>query len=59
MAEFNECLQSNETEGHVRKDMLVGRNAGVTGTPAFFVNGELVPASALESTVEAILGGKK
>ena len=59
MPEFNGCLQSEETEGHVRKDMLVGRTAGVTGTPAFFVNGELVSASALESTVETILGGKK
>jgi predicted DsbA family dithiol-disulfide isomerase len=56
MREFNECLQSEETEGHVRKDMLVGRTAGVTGTPAFFVNGQLVAPSALESAVEKILG---
>lgn len=59
MPEFNECLKSEETEGHVRKDMLVGRTAGVTGTPAFFVNGRLVAPSALESAVEAILGGGK
>jgi hypothetical protein len=39
--------------------MLVGRTAGITGTPAFFVNRELVPAAALESTIERILGGSK
>ena len=59
MAEFDECVQNEEVEEHVRKDMILGRNAGVTGTPAFFVNGELVPASALESTIERILGGTK
>ena len=59
MPELDECLKSEETEGHVRKDMLVGRTVGVTGTPAFFVNGQLVAASALESAVERILGGGK
>jgi protein-disulfide isomerase len=58
-AEFDSCMRSEETADHVRKDMLVGRTAGVTGTPAFFVNGELVPAAALESTIERILGGSK
>jgi protein-disulfide isomerase len=59
MPEFDDCLQSEATEGHVRKDMLVGRIAGVTGTPAFFVNGQLVAPSALESAVETILGGRQ
>jgi protein-disulfide isomerase len=59
MPEFNECLKSEETESHVRKDMLVGRTAGVTGTPAFFVNGRLVTPPALASAMEAILGGGK
>jgi protein-disulfide isomerase len=57
IAEFESCIGSEEPDGHVRKDMLLGRTAGVAGTPAFFVNGELVPASSLESTVEKILGG--
>jgi protein-disulfide isomerase len=58
-AEFDSCMRSEEPADHVRKDMLVGRTAGVTGTPAFFVNRELVPAAALESTIERILGGSK
>jgi protein-disulfide isomerase len=58
-AEFDSCVRSEEPADHVRKDMLVGRTAGVTGTPAFFVNGELVPAGELESTVERKLGGSR
>jgi protein-disulfide isomerase len=58
-AEFENCMRSEQPADHVRKDMLVGRTAGVTGTPAFFVNRELVPATALESTIERILGGSK
>jgi protein-disulfide isomerase len=56
MTEFDRCMRSEQPEGHVRKDILIGRTAGVTGTPAFFVNRELVPASALESAVEKALG---
>ena len=33
--EFDTCMRSDEPDGHVRKDILVGRTAGVTGTPAF------------------------
>ena len=57
--EFDTCMRSEEPADHVRKDMLVGRTAGVTGTPTFFVNREVVPAAALESTIEGILGGLK
>jgi protein-disulfide isomerase len=57
--EFESCMRSEVPDGHVRKDMLLGRTAGVTGTPAFFVNRELVPSSALESVVEKILGGAR
>jgi protein-disulfide isomerase len=59
ISEFDSCMRSEEPTDHVRKDMLVGRTAGVTGTPAFFVNRELVPAAALESKIEVILGGSK
>jgi len=59
MAEFDNCMRSEEAESHVRKDMFVGRTAGVMATPAFFVKGELVPASGLEAAVEKILGGAR
>jgi protein-disulfide isomerase len=57
--EFDSCMRSEEPADHVRKDMLVGRTAGVEATPAFFVNRELVSAAELEATVEKILGDSK
>ncbi|MGH9631035.1 MAG: DsbA family protein [Bryobacteraceae bacterium] len=58
-AEFDDCMRNEQPADHVRKDMLVGRTAGVTGTPAFFINRELVPAAALESAIQRILGDSK
>jgi protein-disulfide isomerase len=59
MSEYESCMRSEETDAQVRKDVVVGRTVGVTGTPAFFVNSELVPASGLESAVERVLGGAR
>jgi protein-disulfide isomerase len=59
MPDFESCMQSEEPATHVRRDLLIGRMAGVTGTPAFFVNRELVPAGALEAAVESALGASK
>ena len=39
---FNECLQSREMSAEVDVDFSAGMSYGVQGTPAFFVNGELV-----------------
>jgi len=36
---FKICLASGKYEEEVRKDFQDGINAGVTGTPAFFING--------------------
>jgi protein-disulfide isomerase len=42
----------------VRKDILLGRTVGVSGTPAFFVNRQPVAnAAELEPLIERILGG--
>lgn len=43
--EFNECLDSNEKAAEVQKDMQDGQNAGVSGTPSFFVNGREISGS--------------
>jgi len=37
--EFNECLDSGKMKIEVNKDLIDGQIAGVTGTPAFFING--------------------
>jgi len=44
-AEFASCLDSGKYTEEVQKDMQDGAKAGVTGTPAFFVNGIFVGGS--------------
>ena len=39
---FNSCLDSGEFREDVTKDHAAGTAAGVTGTPAFFVNGRFL-----------------
>ena len=41
-AKFNECLDSGKYQAEVQKDLADGQKYGVTGTPAFFINGRLV-----------------
>lgn len=36
---FNECLSSKRYAFNVEKDLRVGMSVGVSGTPAFFING--------------------
>lgn len=38
-SEFNTCLDSGKHEEEVKKDMAEGQSYGVSGTPAFFING--------------------
>ena len=39
---FEKCLQGGRTRDKIEKDIARGNQAGVTGTPAVFVNGRLV-----------------
>lgn len=39
---FNECLDSGRKSAAVTADMQIGQKAGVTGTPAFFINGRML-----------------
>jgi len=57
--EFDNCLDSGEMASEVQKDFTDGQAAGVTGTPAFFVNGVKLsgaqPFSVFEAAIEAAL----
>ena len=39
---FNECLDSGKMAATVKADMEAGSKVGVTGTPAFFINGVML-----------------
>jgi protein-disulfide isomerase len=41
-ARFNACLDSHKYKARVDADMQAGNEAGVNGTPAFFINGRLL-----------------
>ncbi len=55
MASFEKCLASKKYEAAVQKDVAEGKQVGVSGTPAFFINGRLVAgAQPLERFVRVI-----
>ena len=62
-ARFNECLDSGKKAELVKKDMSAGEKVGVTGTPAFFINGVVlsgaVPAEDFKAIIDAELAKKK
>lgn len=52
---FEKCYSSGKYKAAVQKDIEEGRVLGVTGTPAFFINGRLVSgAKPLESFTSVI-----
>ena len=52
--EMMECLESDEVLEKMKAKFQLGEDAGVTGTPAFFINGERTNARTLEEFEEAI-----
>ena len=58
-ATFTECLESEKYKDEVLKDLADGQSAGVSGTPGFLINGQLVsgaqPFSVFEQIIEAEL----
>lgn len=56
VAKFTECLDSGKYKEEVQKDQSDGQKYGVSGTPAFFINGVEVsgaqPYSAFEKVIE-------
>ena len=55
VAQWTSCFKSPQTLARVKADSAIGLSAGVTGTPAMFVNGRrLVGAQPLESLLAAV-----
>jgi protein-disulfide isomerase len=61
-AKFDKCLDSGEKKAAVAADQKAGSDAGVNGTPAFFINGIFIngaqPYEQLKDTVDRELKSK-
>jgi len=59
LAGFEPCLNNEETLTRVQADMQEGRQAGVTGTPTFFINGQKIagaqPYEQFRAVIEPLL----
>lgn len=55
---FNSCLDSGKYTKEVQKDLQDGVNAGVTGTPAFFINGIFVNGAQPFESFKQIIDGE-
>jgi protein-disulfide isomerase len=59
--QFEACLTGGEFTDEVQSSLMEGQAAGVTGTPAFFVNGSLLsgaqPFSAFQQQIDYYLAG--
>jgi protein-disulfide isomerase len=53
--QFDECLDSGKNAQEVALDMQDGHTAGVTGTPAFIVNGQLVSGAQPIEVFRAVI----
>lgn len=62
MGQFNQCLDSGKYQAEVDKDSADGSAAGVSGTPSFFINGQVLvgaqPFSAFQQVIEEALKKK-
>ncbi len=53
-AAFDKCLDSGAKAAAVETDYNDGVNSGVTGTPAWFINGELMPGALPEGDLRQV-----
>ena len=60
---FDECLDEGKQSSEVEKDLEDGQASGVTGTPAFFINGQLVsgaqPFTVFQQIIDQLLAGEE
>lgn len=56
---FNNCIDSNKYDDEVNKDLADGSQAGITGTPGFIINGQLLsgaqPFASFKAAIDAEL----
>lgn len=52
---FASCMKADTYKAAIQQDMETGQKAGVTGTPAFFINGRFLNGSLPEEQFEEII----
>jgi len=61
-SQFNACVDSHKSKAEVDKDIREGEEAGVNGTPAFFINGRALsgaqPFDAFKRIIDEELAAK-
>ncbi len=61
--QFDSCLSSGKYKAQIEQDRQLGLKAGVSGTPGFIINGNLLsgnlPQDSFEKTIEAELAAAK
>jgi protein-disulfide isomerase len=62
-AKFNACMDSHKFAQLIDADIAAGNEAGVNGTPAFFINGRMIsgaqPFEAFKKIIDEELESKK
>lgn len=54
---FEECVTSQRHTHTINRDIAAGRQLGITGTPAFLVNGTLVPGAISTAALRSLVEG--
>lgn len=52
---FDTCLDTREYRAQVDADLMAGRQAGVTGTPAIFINGRFLSGAQPYSVISRVI----
>lgn len=52
---FKACLTSKADDSKVKADLADGQLAGVTGTPSFFVNGQMLPGVPMYNDFKSLI----
>jgi len=55
MGKMAKCLAANKCKEKIRKDQALGEKVGVSGTPAFFINGQSTEYGLNDAAIEAAL----
>jgi len=53
--QFSSCLESAKYSKNVNDDLSAGQKAGVTGTPAIFINGQLIVGAQPYTTFKTLI----